>query len=75
MVSDSLDNDAVAQMVWFEQPSVGDPLTQPWKEHVLYKGPDAGFRLEKMSAGGRTYDVIISPQYFAEELVISWIEG
>ena len=72
---DSLNKTAVAQMVWFEQPSTGDPLTQTWKEHILFSGPDAVFRLEHMTVDGRIYDVIISTQYFAEQLVISWIEG
>ena len=67
------DGEAVAQMVWFEQPAT-DPLNTVWPEHILYEGPDAVFRLETLSAAGRDYDVIISTEYFAEKLVVSWIE-
>ena len=61
-------------MVWFEQP-LNDPLTSRWAEYVLFSGPDALWRFEELQAAGRTYDVIISTQYFAEKLVLSWIEG
>ncbi len=64
-------------MVWFEQPA-SDPLNPNsiWTEHVLFYGPDAAWRWDTLTVAstGRSYDVIISTQYFAEELVVSWVE-
>ncbi|XP_072024517.1 uncharacterized protein [Amphiura filiformis] len=65
--------EVIAEMVWFEQPSV-DPLNSTWIEHAMFFGPDADFNLDQLRVAGQTYDVIISTQYFAEKLVISWIE-
>lgn len=75
MVFFSPDGTAVTEMVWFKHPRFNDPLTSIWDEYVMFPGPDALWRFEQMSVLGQTYDVIISTQYFAEKLVISWIEG
>ncbi|XP_038069638.1 uncharacterized protein LOC119738760 [Patiria miniata] len=67
---------AVAEMVWFEQPRFGNPLYGTWSEHVMYPGPDALTRFGRLTVSdGRELEVIISAQYFTEKLVVSWVEG
>ncbi|XP_071799351.1 uncharacterized protein [Asterias amurensis] len=69
------DGEAVAEMLWFEHPRFGNPLSRVWTPHVLFSGTDFFFRFEKMAIpGGRELEVIISAQYFAEKLVLSWVE-
>nr|XP_054764767.1 uncharacterized protein LOC129271437 [Lytechinus pictus] len=67
-----------AEMVWFKHPQIGDPLSKPWEEKVMFTGPDAFFRYEELPVPGSRTDKrfsIFSTQYFAEQLVVSWSEG
>ncbi|XP_072173367.1 uncharacterized protein [Diadema setosum] len=70
--------EVAAEMVWFKHPSVGNPLALPWKENVMFTGPDAFFRYEELplprSIGQKRY-AIFSTQYFSEQIVVSWTEG
>lgn len=61
------------ELLWLEQPSSGDPLTQvPWNEHVITAGPDVFF---VVTAENDTEFQIAAAQFFTSALVLYNIDS
>ncbi|XP_063962511.1 uncharacterized protein LOC129271434 [Lytechinus pictus] len=73
--ADTSGRGVLAEMVYFKQPSSKPITSTPWDVTVLFDGPDALFRYEKMSVNSATRHAIFSCQYFAEKLVVSWSDS
>lgn len=59
------------ELIWLEQPA-NNPK-QPWKEHLITKGPDTHFVLHDFEGDGQLE--IISGEFFSKKLSLQWQEG
>jgi hypothetical protein len=64
------------ELIWLEQPAVGDPFKEAWTEHVLTPGPDVSFILADLPGGsGSVGPVVLAGEFFdAKGLYLYWCD-
>ncbi|XP_012936545.1 uncharacterized protein LOC101858175 [Aplysia californica] len=64
---------AQGQLLWLSNPA-GHSIDSPWTENVIASGPDTFFEFSTLTAGGKSYEVILTSEFFDQKLRIFWTE-